>query len=135
MFNQAEIDYINGQRLARFSTVSAEGQPDVAAIGYKFDGRNFNIRGIENASTRKYRNIAAGQTKVALIIDDLGSVDPWRPRGVRIYGIAAIVDQKDKLGSLPIIRVTPNISWSWGLGSPDIRNGKFAPRRVEHEQE
>jgi pyridoxamine 5'-phosphate oxidase family protein len=28
------------------------------------------------------------------VIDDLKSIDPWEPRGIRIYGIADTVDRQ-----------------------------------------
>lgn len=32
--------------------------------------------------------------KVAIVIDDLKSIEPWSPRGIRIYGIADIVTRQ-----------------------------------------
>jgi pyridoxamine 5'-phosphate oxidase family protein len=37
-FTEEEITYLRTQRLARIATVSADGQPDVAPVGYQFDG-------------------------------------------------------------------------------------------------
>ena len=38
--------------------------------------------------TRKFLDVKAGQAKVALVVDDLVSTDPWTPRGLRVYGTA-----------------------------------------------
>ncbi len=38
MFSDKEIQYIKSQRLARIATVSAQVQPDVAPVGFDFDG-------------------------------------------------------------------------------------------------
>jgi pyridoxamine 5'-phosphate oxidase family protein len=46
MFSEKEVDYIKSQRLGRIATVSKELQPDVAAVGFEFDGQNFYIGGI-----------------------------------------------------------------------------------------
>lgn len=35
-------------------------------------------------STKKYRNVRHGNKQVALSIDDLESVDPWKPRGIKV---------------------------------------------------
>ena len=37
-FSEEEINYLQSQRLARIATVSADGQPDVAPVGFEFDG-------------------------------------------------------------------------------------------------
>ena len=43
------------------------------------------------------------------MIDDLASVDPWRPRGIEIRGGADVVDDP------PRIRIHPQRIVSWGL--------------------
>lgn len=118
MFTPEEISYIKSQPLARIATVSTSGQPDVAPVGYEFDGQYFYIGGRANAKTRKYLNVLAGNKQVALAIDDLETVNPWRPRGVRIHGTAEIVEHSGRLGSSLYLRVTPAKNWSWGIGRP-----------------
>ena len=44
MFTTEEIDYIKTQHLARLATVSPGGQPDVAPVGFQFDGQRFHRR-------------------------------------------------------------------------------------------
>ena len=34
------------------------------------------------------------KNKVAVVIDDLKSIDPWDPRGVKIYGTADVVTRQ-----------------------------------------
>ena len=87
-FTEEEIAYLRSQRLARIATVSADGQPDVMPVGYQFDGQSFYVGGMNPVKTRKFRNVQAGNTKIALVIDDLVSVNPWTVRGMRIYGNA-----------------------------------------------
>ena len=85
MFSKPEADYLKSQLLARIATVNSAGQPDVVPVGLEFDGENFWIgshdqdiffRGI------KYKNVKNGNKLVSLVIDDLESVDPWKPRCV-----------------------------------------------------
>lgn len=128
VFTEKELDYIRSQPLARLATVDADGQPDVAAVGFRFDGRAFVIIGYNLPGSRKYKNVAGGQAKVALIIDDLASVDPWNPRGVRVYGRAEAVES----GGRPALRVTPDISWSWNVEGPAFQDGKFVTNRTVH---
>jgi pyridoxamine 5'-phosphate oxidase family protein len=115
MFTQAEADYLNAQRLARIATVSGDLQPDVVPVGFEFNGEYFYVGGRDMTNTRKFRNVRGGQTKVALVVDDLASVNPWRPRGVRIYGTAEIVDHQGYAVKGKYFRITPEKAWSWGL--------------------
>lgn len=128
MFTEKEIAYIRSQPLGRLATVDQDGQPDNVAISFQFDGRIFSIGGLDNPSTRKYKNVANGYTKVALLIDDLQSVNPWRPRGIRVYGNAEIVSQDGR----PVLKITPVTSWSWDVEEPSFKNGKFRPRKTTH---
>lgn len=128
MFTEKEIAYIRSQPLGRIATVDGDGQPDNVAIGFQFDGKIFHIGGLDNPSTRKYKNVANGYTKVALLIDDLQSVNPWRPRGIRIYGTAEIIDQSGR----PVLKITPVTSWSWDVEEPAFKNGKFSPHKTSH---
>ena len=118
MFTQKETEYIKSQHLARIATVSTEGQPDVTPVGFDFDGSVFYVGGHNLQKTRKFRNIQSGDNKVALVVDDLVSIDPWRPRGIRIYGTADSVERNGHLGPGTYLRIKPEISWSWGLEGP-----------------
>lgn len=76
---------MKSQRLVRTGTFSADAQPDVSPVGFESDGEYFYIGGMNNLVTGKYKNVAGGNAKVALVIDDLETVTPWAPRGIRIY--------------------------------------------------
>jgi pyridoxamine 5'-phosphate oxidase family protein len=41
MFSENEITYLKSQRIARIATASAQLQPDVAPVGFDFDGTYF----------------------------------------------------------------------------------------------
>lgn len=133
-FTDAEISYLRSQRLARIATVSPDGQPDVAPVGYEFDGTYLYVGGLDPAKTRKFRNVQAGNDKVALVIDDLVSVDPWTPRFLRVYGRAELVDREGRFGPAPYMRITPTISWSWNLEANPFGDhaDEFGPRRTVH---
>jgi pyridoxamine 5'-phosphate oxidase family protein len=55
-FNDLEMDYIRSQPLARIGTASPAAKPDVAPVGFDFDGEFFYISGMRNQRTRKYFN-------------------------------------------------------------------------------
>jgi pyridoxamine 5'-phosphate oxidase family protein len=115
IFSDAELDYLNGQRLARIATASARGEPDVAPVGFRIDGDVVVVGGLDLTRTRKYYNVKA-TGRASLVVDDLASVDPWRPRLVKVTGSAEIgSDDRGK----PTIRIRPETVWSFGLGEGD----------------
>jgi pyridoxamine 5'-phosphate oxidase family protein len=133
-FSAEEIAYLRSQRLARIATVSADSQPDVVPVGFEFDGTHVYVGGFDPAKTRKFRNVRAGNTHVALVIDDLVSTDPWTPRYLRIYGNAELVERQGQFGPGAYMRITPTISWSFNLeGRPFTRAGDVDVRRAVHQ--
>lgn len=131
MFSREELAYLATQRLARLATVDATGQPTVDAVGFMFDGDRFLVGGRDLPATRKHRNVVAGNTKVSLIVDDLPSVDPWRPRGIRVFGIARAVTRDGMFGHGDYLQIVPAITWSWGIVTDhDDFGGGFTPRRT-----
>jgi pyridoxamine 5'-phosphate oxidase family protein len=130
MFSDKELAYLGSQRLARLATVSASGQADADAVGFEFDGERFYVGGRALPTTRKYRNVAGGNAKVSLIVDDLESVNPWRPRGIKVHGVAVIVDHDGMFGAQEYLAIAPTVTWSWGLGERVFKGDTFAPRKT-----
>lgn len=134
-FSQKETEYLRSQRLARIATASSreEGfiQPDVVPVGFDFDGEYFYVSGMNLLKSTKYKNIQKNP-RVALVIDDLNSVDPWEPRGIRIYGIADVVTrqggymQQTDHPSTIYIRIKPLKKWSWGIDGPVFKRSTSA---------
>jgi pyridoxamine 5'-phosphate oxidase family protein len=132
-FSEEEIEYLRSQRLARIATVSANGQPDVVPVGFDFDGTHLYVGGMDPARTRKFRNVQAGNTKVALVVDDLVSTNPWTPRYLRIYGDAELVERAGQFGTGSYMRITPTLSWSFNLeGLPFTHDRDVQVRRTVH---
>jgi pyridoxamine 5'-phosphate oxidase family protein len=138
MFSEMEIEYLKPQHIARIATATmllaekdgGTTQPDVVPVGFDFDGDCFYVGGMNLRKSTKYRNVLKNN-KVALVIDDLKSVDPWDPRGMKIYGTADIVtrhggymDSTDHPNP-QYIRITPTKKWSWGIEEPVFVAGKF----------
>ena len=134
-FSQKEKDYLGLQRLARIATASSRGegsiQPDVVPVGFDFDGEYFYVSGMNLLKSTKYKNVQKNH-RVALVIDDLKSVDPWEPRGIRIYGIADVVTrqggymQQTDHPSAVYIRINPMKKWSWGIDAPVFQRSASA---------
>jgi pyridoxamine 5'-phosphate oxidase family protein len=133
-FTDEEAAYLRSQRLARIATVARDGQPDVVPVGFEFDGTFLYVGGMDPARTRKYLNVQAGSSKVALVVDDLVSTQPWTPRCLRIYGIGELVERQGQFGPASYMRITPTISWSWNLeGLPFSHDRKVVVHRTVHE--
>src|SRR3954452_5286590 len=114
-FTEEEIAYLRSQPLARLATVGPDGQPDAAPVGFQLDGDFIYVGGFNPVNTRKFRNVRDGNPKVAIVIDDLVSTQPWTPRFMRIYGTADFVERDGVAGPGTYMRIRPTISWSWNL--------------------
>lgn len=130
MFSKSEIDYIRSQRLARMATASPKSlQPDVAAVIFQFDGEFFYVGGLEQEKTLKFRNSKANP-QVAFIIDDLESVKPWMPRGIKIHGDVDVVEREAKVGSRLFLRIRPRVKWVWGIDEPTLKDNQAVIRKT-----
>ena len=130
MFSEKEVAYLISQRLARIATVSSSMHPDVSPVGFEFDGKRFIIFGENLERTLKYRNVKNGNTKVALVVDDLESITPWTPRAVKVHGTA----QVDEVDGRAILVIRPDTHWSWGVEAPPFEGGSQAIRKVVHDR-
>ncbi|MFB4283284.1 PPOX class F420-dependent oxidoreductase [Nonomuraea sp. MTCD27] len=134
-FTDEEIAYLRSQPLARVATLSGDGQPDVVPLAFEFDGTHFWIGGAgeQVLATRKFRNIGAGNVKVALVVDDMVSFDPFIARGVRVYGVAeSPVERVGLVGPGVYARVTPTVSWSWNMAGEPVGDDWYETRRAVH---
>ncbi len=67
--------------------------------------------------TRKIRNVVAGRTRLALVIDALVSIEPFLARGV---------------GSGYYLRVAPTVSWSWNMEGEPAGDEWYPTGRAVH---
>lgn len=112
VFTDAELRYlIGGRQLGRLATVGADGTPHVVPVGWIYNAARdaIEIGGIELERTKKFRDVARSG-RAAIVIDDLESTDPWRPRGVEVRGRAEAIALPT-----PLIRIHPERIVSWGL--------------------
>jgi pyridoxamine 5'-phosphate oxidase family protein len=142
IFTKKEIEYLKSQRLARIATAAAsteqEGsaQPDVVPVGFDFDGEYLYVGGMNLLNSTKFRNVLKNN-KVAIVVDDLKSIEPWDPRGIRIYGTADIVTlqggymENTNHPNPQYIRVNPKKKWSWGVEQPVFVQGKFKVKKAK----
>jgi pyridoxamine 5'-phosphate oxidase family protein len=115
-FTDVELDYLHERvvgRLARIATVGADGTPHVVPVGWSHnpDLDTIDVGGRNNETSKKFHDVAR-TGRAAIVIDDLASTDPWRPRGIEVRGRAETVDD-----GRPLIRIHPERVRSWGLGA------------------
>lgn len=131
MFTPAEASYLKSQLLARLATVAPDGTVQNSPVGFFLNNElnTFDIWGQRMGRTKKFANVA-GYPRVALVIDDLVSVNPWIARGIEIRGLAEpLSDLEPPLPyySREVIRIHPYKIISWGLEE----GGAYTSRRVD----
>jgi pyridoxamine 5'-phosphate oxidase family protein len=101
VFTEAKIEYLQHRAtrwseykalLGRLATVGPDGVPHVVPLGVTYDPKAAAIliaghAGTNMAASKKFRD-AQRHPSVAVVIDDLESVDPWTPRFIEIRGHA-----------------------------------------------
>jgi pyridoxamine 5'-phosphate oxidase family protein len=65
------------------------------------------VGGRDFAQSKKFRDVKRNG-RAAIVIDDLASTDPWRPRGIEVRGRADAIEGPDA-----IIRIHPERIISW----------------------
>ncbi|MER6121264.1 PPOX class F420-dependent oxidoreductase [Streptomyces sp. NPDC001795] len=117
-FNEAERAYLRSQRLGRLATVDPQGQPQANPVGFFLqDDGTILIGGYAMGASKKWRNLQKNP-KVALVVDDIASLRPWRVRGIDVRGEAELLTGPHELGphfSEEVIRIRPRRIHSWGL--------------------
>lgn len=112
VFSEAELGYLTGgRRLGRLATVGADGTPHVVPVGWIYNAARdtIDVGGYELEHSKKFRDVARSG-RAAIVIDDLESVDPWRPRAIEIRGRGEAIAMPT-----PLIRIHPERIVSWGL--------------------
>ncbi|QBD75135.1 PPOX class F420-dependent oxidoreductase [Ktedonosporobacter rubrisoli] len=125
-FTQAEIAYLQSQRLGRLATVSQKGDLHVVPVGFRYNPEHdtIDIGGLNIVPSRKYRE-ALAHGRVAFVVDDI--LPPWNPRFVEIRGTVQALPEGGKqiveeFGP-EILRITPTYVVSLGM-SNDVEQTK-----------
>jgi pyridoxamine 5'-phosphate oxidase family protein len=134
-FTDDEVGFLRSHGLARLATLGEDDQPDVVPVACEFDGEHFWVGGSGESvlRTRKVGNVRAGRRKVALVVDDLPSFDPFIARGIRVYGVAdGPIERVGMVGPGLYLRITPRVSWSWNLAGEPVGDSWYPTRRAVH---
>ncbi len=126
VFTERELDYLHAERrLGRIATVGKDGTPHVVPVGWSHNVEDdtIDVGGRELDQTKKFRDVAR-DGRAAIVIDDLASTDPWRPRAIEVRGRAeAITDPR------PLIRIHPERIVSWGIEPQRLARSVDSGRR------
>lgn len=139
-FTHAETEYLTMGLLGRLATVGPDGRPHVTPLAVFFDPQDQTLvigghAGSNMAASKKFRD-AQRHPDVAVVVDDIASVDPWTPRYIEIRGHAEThLEGGEEVGkrlSAPFpfdpawIRVRPRRVLAYGIETA----GEFAARDV-----
>jgi pyridoxamine 5'-phosphate oxidase family protein len=91
-FSPTEVEYLRSQRLGRLATVGPDGQPHVVPVSFRYNAEldAIEIGGHGFAKRKKYRDVL-GNPRVAFVVDDIASLEPWKVRGIEIRGEAEVL--------------------------------------------
>jgi pyridoxamine 5'-phosphate oxidase family protein len=133
-FTEEESAYLRANGMGRLATVGTDGQPDVVPVAVEFDGTHLWVGGPAAVlRTRKFRNVAAGNDRVAVVVDDMPSFEPFVVRGIRIYGVADGPHERvGMVGPGTYLRITPTVSWSWNMAGEPAGGEWYPTRKAVH---
>lgn len=125
-FTESELAYLASQRLGRLATAKPDGTLQASPVGFRYnaDTGTIDIPGFNMSESRKFRNVA-DNGRVAFVVDDLASVEPWRVRCLEIRGRGEAIDAETS--SDAIIRIHPTRVISFGIDQPDTPPHELVP--------
>ncbi|MGA5463220.1 PPOX class F420-dependent oxidoreductase [Mycobacterium sp. NPDC050041] len=121
-FKPHEIAFLRDADLGRLATVQPDGTPQNSPVGFTYNDElgTIDIAGYRMSRSQKFRNIAHN-ARVAFVVDDIYSRDPWRVRCLEIRGTAEQAHTAPSHGGSgdeldpAIIRVHPRRIISFGI--------------------
>ena len=131
VFTDEEIEYLKSQLLGRLATVGPDGQPHVVPVSFRYNVEldTIDIGGHDFARRKKYQDVQRNP-RVAFLVDDLASVNPWWVRGIEVRGEAEVLTSGGEAlgpGFAPeMFSIRPRRIVSWGI----LRNMVPAGRSV-----
>ncbi len=113
---EVELAYLQTQKLARLGTVNKRGEPQVAAVGFRYNPEldTIDIGGRDMENSQKFRNVAHNGM-VSFLVDDV--LPPWKTRSLEIRGEAQALSTGWEASvpgmSTAVIRITPRRIIFW----------------------
>lgn len=130
-FSPPELAYLASQSLGRLATMQPDGTLQVSPVGFAYNAEldTLDIHGYTLSSSRKFRNVA-NNGRVAFVVDDVASVDPFRVRCLEIRGHAEAIASTGHSGEGiddSLIRIHPERIISFGIDEPDQEPHAMTP--------
>ena len=121
------MEYLRTQPLGRLATAQPDGTLQVSPVGFGYNAElgTIDIGGYRMTRSRKYRNVA-DNGRVAFVVDDLRSRDPWRVRCLEIRGTAEVVPEP---GAHPHPPAAGDQLRDRGRGERPARDDRARPQR------
>jgi pyridoxamine 5'-phosphate oxidase family protein len=121
-FKPYELDFLREAELGRLATIQPDGTPQNSPVAFTYNEAldTIDIAGYGMSKSQKFRNIARNG-KVAFVVDDITSRDPWRVRCLEIRGTAEQTEVPPARGAAgdeldtAIIRLTPRRIITFGI--------------------
>ncbi len=119
-FSPAQIEYLQNQMLGRLATVGPNGQPHVVPVAFRFNPEldTIDVSGHHFAERKKFHD-AQTNPRVAFVVDDVASTNPWRARGLEVRGeVEVLVTGGQTVRpdfDNEMFRIHPKRVVSWGL--------------------
>lgn len=115
----AQIEYLAGQRLGRLATIRPDGSPQNNPVGFRYNAAlgTIDISGHNMGASQKFRNLTK-EERIAFVVDDIASFDPWQVRCLEIRGVAQALHDVDPYvegASRELIRITPQRVLAFGI--------------------
>jgi pyridoxamine 5'-phosphate oxidase family protein len=102
VFTDRELEFLHGtRRLGRIATVGRDGTPHVTPVGWQHNVEHdtIDVGGHDVAATKKFRDVSVSG-RAAIVIDDVVSTNPWRPRAIEVRGRAEAVGDPHALSRI-----------------------------------
>ena len=133
-FKPHEIDFMRTTDLGRLATIQPNGTPQVSPVGFAYNEElgTIDITGYRMSASQKFRNLAHND-KVAFVVDDIASRNPWRVRCLEIRGTAEQSTTAASVGAAgdeldtAIIRITPRRIISFGIDDTETEPHQLVP--------
>ena len=105
-------ELLEARNFCHVATIRTDGTPHVVPVAFIYNAvrETIDIGGRDLERAKKFRDVARSG-RAAIVVDDLESIDPWRPRGIEVRGRGEAI----RLPT-PLIRIHPERIVSWGLG-------------------
>ena len=133
IFTAAETAFLESRRLGRMATAQPDGTLQASPVGFEFNAAEdtVDVRGHGMVTSRKFRNIE-DNGRVAFVVDDVPSLDPFQVRCLEIRGWAeAIREPADEATGADgaLIRIHPKRIISFGINDEFDMNNVTAHNR------